>query len=901
MTIASGQQFWNQDTAPEHHPLWQRELDLEREMMQSGADAVRDAVIKSERRDQMSRSPVVRGVMTDWLPELGAHIREWVRQESLSRGPKSIALPYIKDMDPHVAALIAVKAIMDGIGKSNQKLVQLAKEIGRTCEHEQQIRLWEAKEPKLFYHYKDEMDRNRATDVHRRRVNVNRFRALCEDNEIDLSWQGWGNEVCFRVGVALLDALITKTGWFERLPDPEHVFKRGAANSPQIVVAPTEEFRKWLGKAMDRYELNSPHYRPTVMPPKHCDGIRDGGYWTPYVRSPRLVRFKAHQETQKEYAADEYDAIDMPIVYDAIHLLQETSWRVNKRVLDVALKAWALDEGIGKLPPIEDLPLPDKTPEMIEDLAAAKEARRAKREHKRNPVVDAQVLDWKKRASPIYRANAKRWSRMRSATVTIQAAQKYAEYERFYFPHMLDFRGRMYPIPNFLQPQGNDLARGLLTFADSLPITEDNGGAGWLAIQLASMWGHDKVSYDERIKWVEENEVMFRLIAEDPMVNMEWAKADKPWQALAACFEWVDFLNSGWGFMSSLPVMVDGTCNGIQHLSAIMRDEVAGRYVNLVPSDRPQDIYKLVAVGNAGWDNGAPDGVEGLQRILEAIEMDGGAESWKATYWLNLCDRDLPRSLTKRQVMVLPYGGSRDAFYKYTRAWLDEVDKVPPDGGSQTYRDRRNELITFMVKHMWAVVSRVVEKGLAVMSWLQKCAKAVADSNQPIYWQVPSGYVVRHFYGQTLDKRVELKLSGERVQVTVQERTAKLSAKEQLQGIAPNFIHSLDGAALMLCLKRCREAGIEDFSSVHDAYGTHAANMNALAQFLREAFVEVHEHDVLGEFRSACQRILVDVLVAEQGMDPLTASEKADEMLPEPLEKGNLDLAMVLESDYFFA
>lgn len=892
--------FWTYNTAPEMHPLWQRQLDLEREMMQSGADAVRDAVIKSERRDQMTRSPVVRGVMTDWLPELAAHIKDWVRQCDLSRA-KPIALPYIKAMDPHVAALVAVKSIMDGIGRANQKLVQLAMDIGGTCEHEQQIRHWEAKQPDLFYHYKDEMDRNRATDVHRRRVNVNRFRALCEDKEIDLSWNGWGREVRFRVGVALIDAIVTKSGWFEYLPDPEHVFKRGAANSPQIVVAPTEEFRKWLGNAMDRYELNCPHYRPTVMPPKRWDGIRDGGYWTPYVQAPKLVRFKAHQETQKEYAADEYDAIDMPVVYDAIHLLQETSWRVNKRVLDVALKAWALDQGIAKLPLVEDLPLPDKTPEMVEDQQAAREARREKREHKRSPEVDAQVLDWKKRASPIYRFNAKRWSRMRSTTVTIQAAQKYAEYERFYFPHMLDFRGRMYPIPNFLQPQGNDLARGLLTFADALPITEDNGGAGWLAIQLASMWGHDKVPYDERIAWVEENEAMFRAIAADPMVHMEWAKADKPWQALAAVFEWVDFLNTGWGFMSSLPVMVDGTCNGIQHLSAILRDEVAGRYVNLVPSDRPQDIYKVVARGNAEWDLGQAGAVEGLQRILERIEMEGGPDKHKATYWLDLCNRDLPRTLTKRQVMVLPYGGSRDAFYKYTRAWLDEMDKVPADGGSEAYRARRNEHITFMVKHMWAVVSKVVEKGLAVMKWLQDCAKVVAESNQPIYWQVPSGYVVRHFYGQTLDKRVELRLSGELFKVTVQERTAKLSTKEQLQGIAPNFIHSLDGAALMLCLKRCREAGIEDFASVHDAYGTHAANMNALAQFLREAFVEVHEHDVLGEFRAACQRILVDVLVTEKGMEPLEAAEKADEMLPEPLEKGGLDLNAVLESDYFFA
>lgn len=881
--------------------LWQQQLDLEREMMQSGADAVRDAIIKSERRNQMTRSPVVRGVMTDWLPALAWHIRDWVRQTNLTRGPKPIALPYIKSMDPHVAALVAVKTIMDGIGRSNQKLVQLAMDIGRTCEHEEQIRLWEQKQPALFYHYKDEMDRNRATDVHRRRVNVNQFRKLCEDKEVDLSWQGWGREVQFRVGVALIDAIVTKTGWFELMPDPEHVFKRGAANKPQLVVAPTEEFRQWLGKAMNRYELSSPHYRPTVMPPKRWDGIRDGGYWTPYVQAPRLVRFKAHQETQKEYAADEYDAIDMPVVYDAIHVLQETAWKVNTRVLDVALKAWALDEGIGKLPRIEDLPLPDKTPAMVEDLAAAREAKRMKRQHHRSPEVDAQVLDWKKRASPIYRANAKRWSRSVSTTATIQTAQKYAAYERFYFPHMLDFRGRMYPIPNFLQPQGNDLARGLLTFADALPITEENGGAGWLAIQLASMWGHDKVPYDERIAWVEENEVMFRLIAEDPMLHMEWAKADKPWQALAACLEWVDFLNTGWGFMSSLPVMVDGTCNGIQHLSAILRDEVAGRYVNLVPSDRPQDIYKVVAKGNAGWDNGAPDGVEGLQRVLEAIESQGGPEAPKASYWLDLCKRDLPRTLTKRQVMVLPYGGSRDAFYKYTRAWLDEADPVPADGGSQAYRDRRNEMLSFMVKHMWAVVSKVVEKGLAVMKWLQDCAKVVADSNQPIYWQVPSGYVVRHFYGQLMSKQVKLMLSGERVDVTVQERTAKLSPKDQLQGIAPNFIHSLDGAALMLCLKRCRAVGIEDFAAVHDAYGTHAANMNALAQFLREAFVEVHEHDVLGEFRAACQRILVDVLVAEKGMDPLDAAEKADEMLPAPLEKGSLDLSAVLQSDYFFA
>jgi DNA-directed RNA polymerase len=902
---------WDQaHDEPELHPMWETQLELERAMMASGAKKLQDISIKANSREQMTRSPVVRKVLNDWLPALGDAVRKWLRDTAKAKGgPKPIAYQYLLKIDPDVSALVTLRTVLDGIGKESQKFVRLAEEIGRTIEHEQQVRLWESSKTTLlparegqdeqgslsdlFYHYKDEMDRNRATDVHRRRVNINRFTNLVEDGLIE--WSPWSGEVRYRVGAALIDALIRNTGWFELRPDPYHVFKRGSPNSPQLVVAPKEAFREWLGKATDRVEANSPDYGPTVMPPRRWDGTRDGGYWTPYANPPRLIRFKANQETQREYAADEYDAIDMPLVYDGIHLLQETSWRVNERVLEVAKKAWAIDEAIAKLPLISDMPLPPKTPAMMEDAAKAKEARREKRVHVRSPEVDAEVLDWKKRASPIYRFNNKRWSRMRSASATIQTAEAYAQYERFYFPHMLDFRGRMYPIPAYLQPQGNDLARGLLTFADGLPITEENGGAGWLAVHLAACWGKDaktgvdidKLGYEDRIAWVEENETMWRLIAEDPMSNMDWAKADKPWQTLAACFEWVDYLNTGWGFVSSLPVMVDGTCNGIQHLSAILRDEVAGRYVNLIPSDRPQDIYKKVATV--------------LQEVLEEIERDGGPESHKASYWLDLCGRNLPRGLTKRQVMVLPYGGSKDSFFNYTREWLDEHDPVPADGGDEGYRQRRNERLSFLVRHMWDVVNRVVSSGLKVMKWLQDTAAVLCDIHQPIWWQTPSGMVVRHFYGISQMIRVDTMIDGERVQITRAERTAKLSKKEQLQGIAPNFIHSLDASALVLTLKRCREAGIEDFVSVHDAYGTHAANMNALTQFLREAFVEVHQHDVLGEFRAACQRVLVDALVTEKGMDPLEASEKADEMLPPPLEIGNLDISDVLLSDYFFA
>lgn len=886
------------DEDPTDHPLWATQVELERGMMRAGADKVRDAVLTAEKRGQMTRSGVVRGLLADWLPGVADAIKGWVRDYETSKGgPKPVAFPYLKAMDPYVAALAGLKAILDNIAKGGQKLVPLAMAIGGTLEHEQQVHQWEEREPDLFYHYADEMDRNRATGVHRRRVNTIKFNAILRSGDTSLHWTDWTSEVRFRVGIAIIDAIMRKTGWFALEPDPEHVWRKGSKKGPQLVLVPAPALKQWLGKAMDNAELNSPDFKPTVIPPRRWSSTRQGGYWTPYVKPPRLVRFKAHQETQKQYAADEYDALDMPEVYDAIHVLQETAWRVNKRVLDVAVNVWATmgQTSKAKLPIVDDLDLPPRTPRMV---AAAEAARLARQEHRVPPQVDdattAEIIDWKRRASPIHRFNAKRFSRMKATSATILCAQEYAGYDRIYFPHMLDFRGRIYPIPTFLQPQGNDLARGLLTFADGLPLTEENLGAGWLAIHLANCWGNDKVSYEDRIAWVEGREVLWWLIAEDPYENTDWQAADKPFQALAAIFEWVDALNTGDGFVSHLPVMVDGTCNGIQHLSAILRDEVAGAYVNLVPADKPQDIYKFVA-------NELQERIEQVENMDRWHEEGGGSSKDHAAYWLRITNRDFPRSLTKRQVMVLPYGGTKDSFFTYTRAWLDEHDPVPPEGLTEDQRDLRTERISFLAQHLWASVNHAVSSGMKVMEWLQQCAKAVAEANQPIYWRTPSGFIVRHFYGVSRAVVHKLLLDNTRVEVTRHERTAKLSPKEQLQGIAPNFIHSLDAAALVLCLKRCRMAGIEDVSAVHDAYGTHAANMEPLAHFLREAFVEVHERDVLGDFRAACQRILVSYLVAKKGMAPFQAAERADELLPEPMDAGNLVLKDILRSEYFFA
>lgn len=858
-----------QPNDPQQHPLWARQVELERGMMREGADRFRSRVVEAVEHRQMTGLAPVRGLLEDWLGPVTSGLKEWIRVCGRSRGPKPLALDYICQCDPASASLIALRAVLDGLTLDRNALTPLASQIGLEVEHECQVRLWEKEEPKLFHAQQKRLKSDGATAVHKRRVNINRFNHLLNTGKFGFDWSPWSQEVCFRVGVELLSNIIRVTQWFDLMPAPGYVEGKRRKNGPPLIIAGKPELLEWLGKQLDHQEVTQPAYKPTIIPPKRWDGTRDGGYFTPYVASPRLVRFKAHQEDQKARAIDEYDAIDMPMVYEAIHFLQEVPWSVNKVVLAVAQEAVAWDMGIGNLPLINPIDVPIRPADFYTNEEAAKA--------------------WRRQAASTYSRNAKILGRTRATSRTLRLAMEFSEFQRFYFPHMMDFRGRIYPIPVGLNPQGDDFSRGLLTFAEGKEVTEENGAAGWIAVQLASSWGIDKVSFEDRIAWVEEREEMWRRIAADPLHNLEWSSADKPWQSLAAVFEWVAFLDFGWGYVSHLPCSIDGTCNGIQHLAALLRDEVAAEHVNLIPGEKPRDIYKFVA--------------SVLQDRLERIVRGGGEQASLANYWLELCDHELPRTLTKRPVMVLPYGGTKDAFFTYTRLWLDEEDHDPlPPGASKEEWVLRSQRLGCLATALWDVVKDNVKSGVVIMEWLRKCASAVSHRSQPIFWTVPTGFVIRHFYGEQESRKVETKIDGQRVQLRFQTTTKELDTKRQLLGIVPNFVHSMDAAALVLTIDKAHRCGeITAFTSVHDAYGSHAADMWTVAAFLREAFVELHSVDQLAGFRNACLAMLVDEMVASKGIDPLEAFEIADEKLPPLPERGNFEIEQVLESTYFFA
>ena len=77
-------------------------------------------------------------------------------------------------------------------------------------------------------------------------------------------------------------------------------------------------------------------------------------------------------------------------------------------------------------------------------------------------------------------------------------------------------------------------------FSEGAKITHK--GMDWIKFQLATTYGLDKATMQERLDWVEkaENRELVHRVWSDPIGNIaDWENADEPWLFLAACVECV--------------------------------------------------------------------------------------------------------------------------------------------------------------------------------------------------------------------------------------------------------------------------------------------------------------------------------------------------------------------------
>jgi DNA-directed RNA polymerase, mitochondrial len=537
------------------------------------------------------------------------------------------------------------------------------------------------------------------------------------------------------------------------------------------------------------------------------------------------------------------DNADLRQEYSCLNALQRTAWQINKPLLEVLRTVWDSGQQWGKLPAKDDLPLPmypfDRDP---------RELTGAERQ---------EFLLWSRQRNAIYSHNNRTVSKRIQVERTLQVAEDYAKNDEFYYVWQNDFRSRKYASCTFLSPQSADWSKSLLTFRNGVAINNWDD-ARWLCIHGANLYGNDKITLDQREGWAWDKSDEFVRIAENPYDNLLWLEADKPYQFLAWCFEFAQLVRQGWGYLSTLPVSADGSCNGLQHLSAILRDTRGGRATNLLPAAQPQDIYTEVAM-------------EAMARVmLEDTEM---SRQWKRF--------GVTRKLTKRPVMIVPYSGTKHSCRAYIQEAMEEQIN---ETGDNPFGDDLFPASVYLANYVWDAISNVIVSASKVMDYIKSVGDVYADVNKHMEWVTPTGWLVLQSYNNTTTKRIKTHINGEIVKLNMLEEGSTVSRRRTGTGSSPNFIHSLDAAAMTKTINACVNRGILDFAMVHDSYGTHSSHMPMMSDLIRQEFVKMYEeHDVLTELRDHAIQTL------------------GTEDVPLPPVLGDLDIRRVLESEYFFA
>lgn len=661
-------------------------------------------------------------------------------------------------------------------------------------------------------------------------------------------WVKYEKSAVVNLGLDILYILIQSTD----------LIKTSEANDRVKFLEPTQIL-------LDTYRYNADYISqfitdrtPTIIPPKKWDDLSHGGYYGAMAKRLHFMRIShivGKTKVVKSYIKKIRD-VDLSKIYKAVNAIQETPYRINKDMYEVIEAIINQGGGIAGIASME--------PHEPEPTRKFKETKQ----------------EYGKRFHEWLEIELSRRSKAIRALRLFRYAKDFKEYDNIYFPCNIDFRGRIYPIPLF-NHQGDDFMKSLIEYSNPVPLT-DSQDIELLYWQGANLWGNDKVSHSEQVEWVKSHHSHIVDSATHPLDYLWWTEADEPLQFLAWCMEYVksleyfDEFNTYEGYSCPLVIAYDGTCSGLQHYSAMLRDEVGGSAVNLIDHERPADIYQQVA--DKVLKIVEKDAMSGTLDEVEKEEVGGGqrvhfgtrsmAQAWLA--------HGVTRKVVKRNVMTLAYGSGQ---YGFQEQIYEDTTK-----GNIHFKRFEKPCAKYMAKLVWQEVQTTVVSATEGMKYLKALAKVLTKHGLPVNWWTPLGLPVQQQYLKLVQKSFRTRF-GDRVswrgyyQDVVDDES--LDANGQKNGIAPNFIHSLDSTHLMMVVN---EAGLYNYTTIHDSFGTSLGEARHLQVVIREQLYKLYtEHSPIEEFKKY--------------VEAMTGEDLSD--IPEP-PKGGLKLKNILTSTFIF-
>jgi len=242
----------------------------------------------------------------------------------------------------------------------------------------------------------------------------------------------------------------------------------------------------------------------------------------------------------------------------------------------------------------------------------------------------------------------------------------------FWHAWWCDWRGRFNTRSPNLGPQGDDLSKALLLFTEWKPMGER--GRYWFYVKMYDLFNgqphlkrneplyHEKKTFDEKEKWTQKHLSILLEKGAKPkhsesmeMIGLDTEPTQKSetFQRFATLLEFCrihaefDKYHDWDKVTSGLPIHLDASCNGFQHMAALLRDEKLAKKVNVLKGEKIGDLYQEVA--------------EKAQHLLKSDEKcklakflieELGVKQNELDQWAKI----FSRSLCKKPVMIAAYG-----------------------------------------------------------------------------------------------------------------------------------------------------------------------------------------------------------------------------------------------------
>jgi len=381
-----------------------------------------------------------------------------------------------------------------------------------------------------------------------------------------------------------------------------------------------------------------------------------------------------------------------------------------------------------------------------------------------------------------------------------------------YFAQTEDFRSRMYYRGVFNPSNSGDLGKAMFKFAEKKRIGTE--GMRALEIHTANLAGI-KGSINKRVKWTQQNALqLFDQVEGKKVAEIQKITGEKKiFQLYTALHEYQRVQRYGIESKSALIIKQDGSCNGIQHAAAILRNKEVAKSVNICKSQdnwKPQDLY---------------------QEYVDLLKTEL-PEKWH---------KALTRTLAKKPVMVSGYGAGDKTIFTTKDGIYDvleqnkHLDLLEELKGSKAIRQIFNNCLKIIIEPIIILINTIKE--------------AIEENEyKPITWLTLDRFPVRLAPDILIDDCYDtLRISDDKNikhrNNNPKEINIEASQEKTASSLAVHLVHSLDATHTRLTARAAELIGI-DFMHTHDEYGTHACDYFRLNRIIRKEFVHLHDRDV---------------------------------------------------------